>query len=57
VNTALSIQAHPDKLLAEKLFKNDPKNYKDDNYKPEMSIALTDFEMLYKFVDFSTLKR
>lgn len=40
---ALSIQAHPDKSLAEKLHKEKPKSYKDDNHKPEMAIALTDF--------------
>ncbi|CAO1630072.1 unnamed protein product [Sympodiomycopsis kandeliae] len=41
---ALSIQAHPDKALAEKLHKENPKSYKDDNHKPEMAIALTDFK-------------
>lgn len=41
---ALSIQAHPDKALAEKLHKEKPKSYKDDNHKPEMAIALTDFK-------------
>ncbi|GAO47464.1 hypothetical protein G7K_1671-t1 [Saitoella complicata NRRL Y-17804] len=44
VGKALSIQAHPDKTLAKKLHADDPKNYKDDNHKPEMAIALTDFE-------------
>jgi mannose-6-phosphate isomerase len=41
VNKALSIQAHPDKKLAEQLNKEFPDIYKDDNYKPEMAIALT----------------
>lgn len=40
---ALSIQAHPDKPLAERLHKEKPESYKDDNHKPEMAIALTDF--------------
>lgn len=44
IRKALSIQAHPDKSLAKILFKRDPKNYPDDNHKPEMAIALTDFE-------------
>lgn len=44
INKALSIQAHPDKLLGKVLHANDPKNYPDDNHKPEMAIALTDFE-------------
>src|SRR5271170_554710 len=41
---ALSIQAHPNKKLAEKLHAKDPKNYPDDNHKPEMTIAITPFE-------------
>src|ERR1700722_14278644 len=41
---ALSIQAHPNKKLAEKLHVKDPKNYPDDNHKPEMTIAITPFE-------------
>lgn len=49
VRTALSIQAHPDLELAKKLHAADPKNYKDDNHKPEMAIALGDFEALCGF--------
>ncbi|MBN2424939.1 MAG: mannose-6-phosphate isomerase, class I [Calditrichaceae bacterium] len=37
---ALSIQAHPNKKQAELLHKRDPKNYPDDNHKPEIAIAL-----------------
>ena len=44
VNKALSIQAHPNKKLAEQLHARDPKNYPDDNHKPEMAIAITPFE-------------
>lgn len=44
IRKALSIQAHPDKSLGKELFARDPKNYPDDNHKPEMAIALTDFE-------------
>ena len=40
---ALSIQAHPNKKLAEKLHAKDPKNYPDDNHKPEMTLAITPF--------------
>ncbi|KAF3932260.1 hypothetical protein ABW19_dt0202572 [Dactylella cylindrospora] len=43
INKALSIQAHPDKSLAEILHSNDPKNYPDDNHKPEMALAVTPF--------------
>ena len=49
VNKALSIQAHPNKKLAEQLHKNDPKNYPDDNHKPEMTIAVTPFDGLCGF--------
>lgn len=49
VNKALSIQAHPDKDLAEKLHDSDPKHYPDPNHKPEMTIALTDFEGMCGF--------
>jgi len=49
IRTALSIQAHPDKKLAEYLYQNFPDKYKDDNHKPEMAIALTPFEGLCGF--------
>eukprot|EP01012_Entosiphon_sulcatum_P007231 TRINITY_DN13625_c0_g1_i1.p1 TRINITY_DN13625_c0_g1~~TRINITY_DN13625_c0_g1_i1.p1 ORF type:complete len:441 (+),score=84.90 TRINITY_DN13625_c0_g1_i1:86-1408(+) len=42
VNTALSIQAHPDKKLAERLHAADPAHYPDDNHKPELVVALSD---------------
>lgn len=49
ISKALSIQAHPNKKLAEQLHAKDPKNYPDDNHKPEMAIALTQFEGLCGF--------
>lgn len=49
VQKALSIQAHPNKKLAEQLHAKDPKNYPDDNHKPEMAIAITPFEGLCGF--------
>jgi len=49
INKALSIQAHPNKKLAEQLHANDPKNYPDDNHKPEMTLAITPFEGLCGF--------
>lgn len=49
VSTALSIQAHPDLQLAQKLHASDPKNYRDANHKPEMAIALGEFEALCGF--------
>lgn len=44
IEKVLSIQAHPDKKLAEQLHAADPKNYPDDNHKPEMALAITPFE-------------
>ncbi|CAH00771.1 mannose-6-phosphate isomerase PMI40 [Kluyveromyces lactis] len=44
IKKVLSIQAHPDKALAKVLHFNDPANYPDDNHKPEMALAVTDFE-------------
>jgi mannose-6-phosphate isomerase len=49
IDKALSIQAHPNKKLAEQLHAKDPKNYPDDNHKPEMTIAITPFEGLCGF--------
>ena len=49
INKALSIQAHPNKKLAGELHAKDPKNYPDDNHKPEMTIAITPFEGLCGF--------
>lgn len=49
IGKALSIQAHPDKELAQKLFRDHPDIYKDPNHKPEMAIALTEFEALCGF--------
>ena len=51
---ALSIQAHPDKSLAEKLHKDKPDLYKDANHKPEMAIALTPFEAMCESVSFNS---
>jgi mannose-6-phosphate isomerase len=42
VRTVLSIQAHPDKALAEKLHAERPHIYKDPNHKPEMAISLSE---------------
>jgi len=49
INTALSIQAHPDKQLAKELNSKFPTIYKDSNHKPEMAIALTKFEAICGF--------
>ena len=57
IEKALSIQSHPDKELAQKLHKEFPKIYKDDNHKPEMSIALTKFEALCGFREISEIEQ
>lgn len=49
VETALSIQTHPDKELAAELHRRFPDIYRDPNHKPEMVIALTPFECLCGF--------
>ncbi|VDO36984.1 unnamed protein product [Onchocerca flexuosa] len=56
VNKALSIQSHPDKASsfiwiekAKILHRNDPAHYPDSNHKPEMAIALSDFQLLSGF--------
>ncbi|KAJ4973640.1 hypothetical protein NE237_006814 [Protea cynaroides] len=56
VAKALSIQAHPDKELARALHKSEPKLYRDANHKPEMALALTEFEALCGFVSVEELK-
>ncbi|CAI0451389.1 unnamed protein product [Linum tenue] len=56
VAKALSIQAHPDKKLAKKLHKLHPNIYKDGSHKPEMALAVTEFEALCGFVSFEELK-
>ena len=55
VDTALSIQAHPNKSHAEKLHAARPDIYKDPNHKPEMCIALTPFEGLCGFRNFEEI--
>jgi len=49
VGKALSIQAHPDLPHAQQLHRERPEVYKDPNHKPEIAIALTDFEGLCGF--------
>ncbi|MFS8033674.1 putative mannose-6-phosphate isomerase [Helianthus anomalus] len=50
VGKSLSIQAHPDKELAGFLQMTQPNVYKDANHKPEMALALTEFEALCGFI-------
>lgn len=57
VETALSIQAHPNKEHAKILHQTNPKEYPDDNHKPEMAIALTKFECLCAFRPYDEINR
>ncbi|CAM9673949.1 unnamed protein product, partial [Phaeothamnion confervicola] len=52
INKALSIQAHPDKATAGRIYAARPDLYKDDNHKPEMAVALSSFEGLCGFRPF-----
>ena len=67
VKQMLSIQVHPTKAEAEKGFKaeNDwgipltakHRNYRDDNHKPEIMVALTDFWLLHGFRPVAHIQR
>lgn len=60
VNDMLSIQVHPTKKEAEKGFQKENelgialtapnRNYKDDNHKPEIMVALSEFWLLHGFL-------
>ncbi|PXF48760.1 Mannose-6-phosphate isomerase 1 [Gracilariopsis chorda] len=52
----LSIQAHPDKTLAAELHARNPSAYKDDNHKPEMCVALSQFEGMCNFRPIEEIK-
>lgn len=66
VNNMLSIQAHPTKEKAEIGFKREEAEgipiaasnrvYRDDNHKPEVMVALTDFWLLHGFRQASEIK-
>lgn len=66
VKDMLSIQLHPDKAGAVAGYTSENekgiplsaphRNYKDDNHKPELLIALSDFWMLQGFEDLSVIK-
>uniref|UniRef100_A0A069DYV5 mannose-6-phosphate isomerase n=1 Tax=Panstrongylus megistus TaxID=65343 RepID=A0A069DYV5_9HEMI len=49
IRKALSIQVHPNKEDAQTLHLKYPKMYTDNNHKPELAVALNDFEALCGF--------
>ena len=52
INKSLSIQAHPTKEHAVELHALAPDKYPDPNHKPELAIALTDFQAMCGFRPF-----
>jgi len=57
VHKALSIQAHPNKQLAEYLHNTYPDKYKDANHKPEICLPLGAFEALCAFRPLEEVRR
>ena len=57
INKSLSIQAHPSKEHAAQLHIADPQHYPDANHKPEMAIALKDFQGLCGFRPISEITK
>ncbi|KAF9078462.1 mannos-6-phosphate isomerase [Rhodocollybia butyracea] len=57
IETALSVQTHPDKKTAEALHAQLPHIYKDDNHKPELALALTPFRALCGFQPLSKIAK
>ncbi|KAJ1613388.1 mannose-6-phosphate isomerase [Cryptosporidium canis] len=51
ISKPLSLQVHPDQVLAGKLHRSFPMIYPDDSHKPEIAIALTEFEAFCGFRD------
>jgi len=52
----LSIQTHPNKAQAGKLYLTDPENYPDANHKPEQTIALGKFTAFIGFKSHNKIK-
>ena len=46
---ALPLQIHPDKDLASRLHSKNPDKFTDDNHKPEIAVALSEFELFVGF--------
>lgn len=49
ISSALPLQIHPDKAAAARLHERDPKTFGDPNHKPEIAVALSDFEAFCGF--------
>ncbi|KAK4148464.1 RmlC-like cupin domain-containing protein [Chaetomidium leptoderma] len=53
---ALPLQIHPNKDLAAKLHAKDPDNFTDPNHKPEIAVALSQFEVFAGFKPLSEIE-
>ncbi|KAL3473399.1 mannose-6-phosphate isomerase, class I [Aspergillus californicus] len=53
---ALPLQVHPDRRLAEQLNIADPKSFADPNHKPEIAVALSEFELFAGFKPLDEIK-
>ncbi|TPX17623.1 uncharacterized protein E0L32_012068 [Thyridium curvatum] len=49
IQKALPLQIHPNKELASKLHKENPEKFTDPNHKPEIAVALSNFELFAGF--------
>ncbi|KAF2130716.1 mannose-6-phosphate isomeras-like protein [Dothidotthia symphoricarpi CBS 119687] len=54
---ALPLQLHPNKDLAAKLHKKNPDQFTDPNHKPEIALALGDFEAFVGFKPLADIKQ
>ncbi|KAF2658436.1 mannose-6-phosphate isomerase [Lophiostoma macrostomum CBS 122681] len=54
---ALPLQLHPNKELAAKLHSRDPDQFTDPNHKPEIALALSDFEAFCGFKPLADIER
>jgi mannose-6-phosphate isomerase len=52
---ALPLQIHPSKELATWLDEKDPEKFSDPNHKPEIAVALGEFESFVGFLPLSDL--
>ena len=57
INKSLSIQAHPSKEHAKALHHASPELYRDPNHKPELAIAISNFEGFCGFRSFIEIRR
>lgn len=55
IASALPLQIHPNKSLAEKLHREDPESNTDPNHKPEIAVALGHFEVFAGFKPLSQI--